>query len=160
MYLVARTKENGSYVQRLHALDIATGASRPGSPVTIAATVPGNAPDSTSDRRPVITFDPKMQAQRAGLALVNGVVLIAWAGHEDLPPYHGWIWPSTRRRSRRSAHSRDARTSTAAACGRAAARPAIDAAATSTSPPETASGTARATSADSLLKFRGRTPAG
>ena len=32
-----------------------------------------------------------MQAQRTALALSNGVVLIAWASHEDLPPYHGWI---------------------------------------------------------------------
>ena len=39
----------------------------------------------------VVSFDPKMQNQRAGLALVNGVVLVAWGSHEDLPPYHGWI---------------------------------------------------------------------
>ena len=32
-----------------------------------------------------------MQAQRTALALSNGVVLIAWASHEDLPPFHGWI---------------------------------------------------------------------
>ena len=29
IYAVARTKENGSYVQRLHALDITSGAERP-----------------------------------------------------------------------------------------------------------------------------------
>ena len=53
---------------------------------------PGTAPDSTTSASGrIITFDAKMQSQRAGLALVNGVVLIAWAGHEDLPPYHGWI---------------------------------------------------------------------
>src|SRR5206468_7242495 len=28
MYLVARTKENGAYLQRLHALDIASGAEK------------------------------------------------------------------------------------------------------------------------------------
>jgi hypothetical protein len=92
IYLVARTKENGSYVQRLHALDIATGASRSGSPVTITASVNGTAPDSvpgTGGR--VVTFDPKMQSQRAALALTNGVVLIAWAGHEDVAPFHGWV---------------------------------------------------------------------
>jgi len=88
IYLVARTKEDGNYFQRLHALDLATGASRPGSPVTIAASVPGTAPDAIGG---VVTFNPKMQSQRAALALVNGVVLIAWAGHEDLPPYHGWV---------------------------------------------------------------------
>ena len=92
IYLVARTKENGSYVQRLHALDIATGASRAGSPVTITGAVSGTAPDAGPGLHgPVVTFNPKMQAQRAALALSNGVVLIAWAGHEDVPPYHGWI---------------------------------------------------------------------
>ena len=88
IYLVARTKENGSYFQRLHALDIATGASRPGSPVTITGSVVGSAPDSIGQ---VVTFNPKMQAQRAGLAISNGVVIISWAGHEDAVPYHGWI---------------------------------------------------------------------
>ena len=92
IYLLARTKESGAYVQRLHALDIATGASRPGSPVTITGSVPGTAPDSTlgpSGR--IVSFNPKMQSQRTALALTNGVVLIAWAAHEDALPYHGWI---------------------------------------------------------------------
>ena len=92
LYLVARTKENGSYVQRLHALDIATGAQRAGSPVTIAASVPGKAPDATNGPNGlVVAFDPKRQNQRAGLALTNGVVLVAWSSHEDAVPYHGWI---------------------------------------------------------------------
>lgn len=88
IYLVARTKESGSYVQRLHALDIASGASRPGSPVTITGSVSGTAPDAAAG---IVTFNPKMQSQRAALALSNGVVLIAWAAHEDVPPYHGWV---------------------------------------------------------------------
>jgi hypothetical protein len=93
MYLIVRTKENGTYVQRLHALDIATGQPIPGSPVTIAAVVPGSAADSTVDGsgQRVITFNPKLQQQRTGLALTHGVVLAAWGSHEDLPPYHGWI---------------------------------------------------------------------
>jgi hypothetical protein len=93
IYLLARTRENGSvYVQRLHALDIATGASRSGSPVAITGSASGTAPDSTpGPGGQVVTFNPKMQSQRAALALTNGVVLIAWASHEDLKPYHGWI---------------------------------------------------------------------
>jgi hypothetical protein len=92
IYLLARTKEDGSYVQRLHALDIATGASRSGSPVRITGSANGSAPDATpGPNGPVVTFNPKMQSQRAALALSNGVVLIAWAAHEDVPPYHGWI---------------------------------------------------------------------
>jgi len=96
MYLVARTKEGTNYFQRLHALDITTGVECPGSPVVITASVPSlaTAPDSTLDSKGnwVLRFDPKMEHQRAALALTsNDVVLIAWAGHEDLPPYHGWI---------------------------------------------------------------------
>ena len=92
MYLVARTKENGNYVQRLHALDITTGSERPGSPVRITGSAAGNALDSTAGPQGrVITFDPKVQLQRAGLALTNGVVLVSWAAHEDITPSHGWI---------------------------------------------------------------------
>ena len=93
MYLVARTKESGAYVQRLHALDIATGRGEAGSPVTITASVPGTAPrlDGRYAADGSITFDPKMHVQRAGLALVNGVVLVSWAAHEDATPRHGWI---------------------------------------------------------------------
>ncbi len=38
IYFVARTKENGVFVQRLHALDIRDGSERPNSPVNIQAT--------------------------------------------------------------------------------------------------------------------------
>ncbi|HEY7595385.1 MAG TPA: hypothetical protein VH969_19700, partial [Actinophytocola sp.] len=92
MYLVTKTKEGSAYFQRLHAIDVTSGQERPGSPVAITGSVPGTAPDSTmGPDGPVVSFDPKMQGQRAGLALVNGVILIAWGSHEDLPPYHGWI---------------------------------------------------------------------
>ena len=88
IYLVARTKESGAYVQKLHALDIATGGERPNSPVTITASVPGSAPDAIGG---VVTFDPKMQNQRPALVLSKGVVLISWASHQDATPYHGWV---------------------------------------------------------------------
>src|SRR6185437_5440700 len=92
MYFVARTKETDAYVQRLHAVDIVTGQERSNSPVIITASVPGNAPESIpGPNGPIVPFDPKMQNQRAGLGLVNGVVLVAWSSHEDLPPYHGWV---------------------------------------------------------------------
>ena len=41
MYFVTRTKENGTFVQRLHAIDIRDGSERPGSPVVIQASVVG-----------------------------------------------------------------------------------------------------------------------
>ncbi|HXI70316.1 MAG TPA: chitobiase/beta-hexosaminidase C-terminal domain-containing protein [Verrucomicrobiae bacterium] len=89
IYLVARTKENGTtFVQRLHALDVRTGQERANSPMVITATYSGNGDGNVGG---VITFDPARQNQRAGLSLINGVVYITWASHCDLGPYHGWV---------------------------------------------------------------------
>jgi hypothetical protein len=81
LFLVARTQENGDSVQRLHALDLATGREKVGSPVLIGGTYKG------------IAFNPKFQNQRAGLALASGQVVICWAADaiENLYPYHGWV---------------------------------------------------------------------
>jgi outer membrane protein assembly factor BamB len=73
----------GVFMQYLNALDISTGAPKFGSPMKIAATF--TASDGS------ITFDPKIQNQRTALTLANGDIYIAWASHDDLGPYHGWI---------------------------------------------------------------------
>jgi hypothetical protein len=96
LYLVARTKESGAYVQRLHALDLSSGAEKMGGPKVITASVPGSGYDSVGG---MVSFNPKWQNQRAGLALANGTVYIAWGSHEDTDPYHGWVMATTRRRS-------------------------------------------------------------
>jgi hypothetical protein len=89
--VIARTKEvqgnNVTYAQRLHALDIATGAEKFGGPVEITASVNGTS------------FDPLHADQRPGLLLLpstqggNAVVYIAWAGytHNGPPVLPGWI---------------------------------------------------------------------
>jgi len=74
------------YYQRLHAIDLATGAERPGSPVTIAASYPGETEAATS-----VEFDARNENQRSGLALVQGTVYVAFASHEDAMPYYGWL---------------------------------------------------------------------
>jgi uncharacterized protein (TIGR03437 family) len=90
IYLVAMTKEvsgsSVSYVQRLHALDVASGAERPGSPVIIQATYPG-----TGEGGAILTFNPKNYKQPPGLLLLNGTVYTAWSSHCDIGAYHGWI---------------------------------------------------------------------
>jgi len=86
LYTVAMTKENGTYVHRLHALDIATGQERSGSPVTIQATYPGTGEGGTT-----LTFRAKDYKQRPGLLLLNGVVYTGWSSHCDLGQYHGWL---------------------------------------------------------------------
>jgi uncharacterized protein (TIGR03437 family) len=86
IYVVAMTKESGSYVHRLHALDLATGAEMGGSPVTIQASYPGTGEGGTT-----LVFQPRSYKQRPGLLLLNGIVYLAWASHCDIGRYHGWL---------------------------------------------------------------------
>jgi hypothetical protein len=79
IYVVSKSKNGGTFHQRLHALNLSDGSERLGGPQEIAFTWNG------------ITFDPLRQNQRAGLALVNGVVYVAYASHGDNPVYYGWV---------------------------------------------------------------------
>ncbi|CAK0760992.1 exported hypothetical protein [Gammaproteobacteria bacterium] len=88
LYVVARTKENGHFFQRLHALDITSGQEKFGGPVIINAVVSGTGGDHSGG---IITFNPLRQNQRSGLLLKNGLVYITWGSHCDIFPYHGWI---------------------------------------------------------------------
>ena len=72
----------------MHALDLASGNEKFNGPVEISASVAGTGYDSSNS---VVTFDSRMENQRAALALVNGVVYLAWASHENADPYHGWV---------------------------------------------------------------------
>jgi len=75
LYVVALTKAGGQFSQRLHALDLATGADLAHSPVSIEAH----------------GFDPLLQNQRPALFLSSGNVLIGYASHCDKDPYHGFL---------------------------------------------------------------------
>jgi hypothetical protein len=84
IFVVAMSEDsNGNYYQRLHALDITTGAEQSGSPTTIQASFP-NAQGQT-------TFAPYQYAERAGLLLMNGVIYLGWTSHCDQTPYTGWV---------------------------------------------------------------------
>jgi len=89
LYVVAKSKENGTYVQRLHALDIITGNERPNSPVAIGGTVPGTGQGAVGGQ---ISFVPQLGLERVGLLLLNGHVYFAMASHGDNGPYHGWVF--------------------------------------------------------------------
>ena len=93
LYVVSKSvsSDGKTFYQRLHAIDITTGAeatggSFPGKPVPISATALG-AGDKTS----TVTFNTQVQNQRPGLALVNGTVYVGWSGHEDADHYYGWV---------------------------------------------------------------------
>jgi hypothetical protein len=111
LYVVAKTQETAggvtSYVHRLHALDVATGAEKFGGPVVLQASFPGagNGSDDpnqagqqgNNDGQGNVLFAPpafqgSLRAnQRAGLLLQDGVVYAPFASHGDLPFYFGWL---------------------------------------------------------------------
>ena len=88
MYVVGKTKENRTYVQRLHALDITTGGEKFGGPVALSGSVAGNGNGSSGG---TLNWDPKWENNRPGLLLLNGFVYIGFGSHGDNGPWHGWI---------------------------------------------------------------------
>ncbi len=89
IFAVAMSKDNsGNYHQRLHALDITTGAELTGSPVTIQASFPGTGENSSNGS---VIFDPAQYKERAGLLLMNHVIYTSWGSHCDYQPYSGWL---------------------------------------------------------------------
>src|SRR5438876_5268559 len=87
IYVEARTKENGAYIHRVHALSLATGADKVPS-VVVQASVAGTGAGSVNGQVP---FDPLTLNDRPGLLLLNGVVYLTFASLGDTEPYHGWI---------------------------------------------------------------------
>jgi len=81
LYVVALTRAGAvtgphtGFTQRLHELDLATGADLPESPVAIQAE----------------GFNALMQNQRPALMLANGMVYVGYASHCDREPYHGYL---------------------------------------------------------------------
>ncbi len=89
MYTVTKTYENQTQIFRLHALDITSGSEKFGGPVQISAIVNGTG--DGNDGSGHVPFQAAKENQRAAVALANGVVYLAFASHEDYPPYHGWV---------------------------------------------------------------------
>ena len=76
IYALAQTVENGVFANKLHALDITTGAERPGSPAVLSDPA----------------FVDKQEFERCALLLANGNVYIAYASYGDIEPYKGFIF--------------------------------------------------------------------
>jgi hypothetical protein len=84
LYAVAMSIDNTSrYHQRLHALDVTTGAELLNGPVEISATFPNSGGTTT--------FEPGQYEERAALLLSGGVIYTAWTSHCDAAPYSGWV---------------------------------------------------------------------
>lgn len=90
IYVVAKSKNttDGSYHQKLHALNLSTGQDKSGSPVEITASVPGTGVGSVDGK---VIFDPLYHLNRPGLLLLNGIVYMAFGSHGNRGPHHGWL---------------------------------------------------------------------
>jgi len=87
MYFVTRHLVGTTYSQILHAIDITTGNDAVAAK-NITATIAASGDGSSGGN---LSFDPRNENQRPALALAGGSVYIAWAGHCDTSPYHGWV---------------------------------------------------------------------
>jgi hypothetical protein len=89
IYVVSKSVivSSSTFFQRLHAINLVTGGETL-TPINInsSVTYPG-----TGDGGNTVAFNPSVQLQRTGLALVNGIVYICWASHEDGGHYFGWV---------------------------------------------------------------------
>ncbi len=89
IYVVAMSKTaGGTYFQRLHALDLSTGAELFAGPKAITATYPGTGDNSSGGN---VVFDPKQYKERPGLLQTNGTIYTTWSSHCDIRPYTSWV---------------------------------------------------------------------
>ncbi len=113
LYLVAKMKTTSktgavNYVQKLYALNLNNGSVKNSATLgttSVAAsgqyvntTAISAAGTGTGSVNGVIQFNALRQDQRAGLALDtniagkrDGEIIIAYASHGDINPYHGWV---------------------------------------------------------------------
>jgi hypothetical protein len=93
IYVEMKTKEvagTTSYVHRLHALSVGSGAEKFGGPIVISGAVNGNG--DGNDGANHVAFNGLRHMNRPGLLLVNGTIYLAYGSHGDNGPYHGWIF--------------------------------------------------------------------
>jgi hypothetical protein len=66
----------------IYSLNVDTGATTPGWPVDVNATATYNG----------MAFESRIQEERGALALVDGIVYVAYSGYSgDCENYHGWV---------------------------------------------------------------------
>jgi hypothetical protein len=89
LFTVGMSKDAGGiYHQRLHALDITTGAEIGMSPAEIAANYPGAGDGAVNGN---VIFSAGQYKDRAALLLLNGNVYFGFSSHCDIRPYTGWV---------------------------------------------------------------------
>lgn len=89
IFFVAMSKDGqGNYHQRLHALDVTTGAELLNGPTEIQATFPGTGAGNNNG---AMVFAPGNYKERAALLLLKGQIYLSFASHCDFPPYSAWV---------------------------------------------------------------------
>jgi hypothetical protein len=89
IYVVAMSKSSdGRYFQRLHALDLTSGAEMAGGPTTIRATYRGRG---VGNKNGLLNFDGGRFKERAALLLSDGLIYTTWSSHCDASPYTSWV---------------------------------------------------------------------
>ncbi len=80
---MSKTTATATYHQRLHALDVTSGAELLNGPVDIAANYPIQGGS--------MSFAPEAYQERAALLLSQGAIYTSFTSHCDTPPYSGWV---------------------------------------------------------------------
>ncbi len=84
VYVEAFSREHHSFVHRLHALDLTTGAEKRFGPVVIK-------PTKAAPKSPA--FNGYGESSRAALLLANGTVYVSYAAAcADEVPFRGWVF--------------------------------------------------------------------
>jgi hypothetical protein len=84
LYVVAKTMENGVFVHRLHALDVATGQERFNGPAVMSGSF-------TTNTGSVVNFRDLYQMNRPALLLANGIVYAAFGSNCCNYNNMGWV---------------------------------------------------------------------
>jgi hypothetical protein len=91
VWVTSKTLTGGRYVYTLYALDLTTG--NPVGSIPIAGEVKGQGLGSTgSGASAKIVFNPMYQLNRPALLLSGNNLYVAFGGHCDKGPYHGWVF--------------------------------------------------------------------
>jgi hypothetical protein len=87
LYVESSSLENGTYFNKLYAVNLADGTDLV-SPIVIAASVTGSGSGSSGGK---ISFDSFLEFCRPGLLLLNGKIYLGFGSHCDDGNYHGWL---------------------------------------------------------------------
>jgi hypothetical protein len=91
VFVAAKSKTGNNYAYTLYALDLMDGAKLASVPIN--GEIAGQGTGSTgSGANARIVFNPLYQLNRPALLLAGNTLYVAFGGHCDTGPYHGWVF--------------------------------------------------------------------